>query len=175
MSSGPEANILLVDDRPENLASLEAMLADLGQNLVRAQSGEEALRQLLEHVPDYFAVILMDVRMPGMDGLETAETIRSRKSLRDTPIIFVTAHSDNEAELAKAYALGAVDFIFKPVVPEILKAKVSVFVELLKKTEQVKEQAEQLRQLEEKERRERELLSLDRLSSQDDSRSATEP
>jgi len=141
-------NILLCDDRPDKLMALEAILGDLGQNLVRAYSGREALRALLHQD---FAVILLDVNMPVMDGFETAEMIRTRPRSQQTPIIFFTAMSEAEAHVFRSYSLGAVDFIRTPVVPEILKAKVSVFVELYKKTEQVKRQAEEMRLLQERE------------------------
>jgi PAS domain S-box-containing protein len=145
-------NILLVDDTPENLVALEAVLSDLEQNLVKARSGEEALRLLLR---GEFAVILLDVNMPGINGFETAELIRQRKSTEHIPIIFVSAISTSDTHLFKGYSLGAVDYIFTPVNPEVLRSKVTVFVELLKKTEESKRQAEQLRALEEKEHRER--------------------
>jgi PAS domain S-box-containing protein len=152
LNDGPRVNILLVDDTPENLVALEAVLEDLGQNLIKARSGEEALRLLLKQE---FAVILLDVNMPGLNGFETAELIRQRKSTEHIPIIFVSAISTSDTHLFKGYSLGAVDYIFTPVVPEVLRSKVSVFVELLKKTEEAKRQAEQLRQIEEKEHRER--------------------
>lgn len=145
-------NILLVDDTPENLIALEAVLSELGQNLVKARSGEEALRLLLRQE---FAVILLDVNMPGLNGFETAELIRQRKSTEHIPIIFVSAISTSDTHLFKGYALGAVDYIFTPVIPDVLRSKVNVFVELLKKTEETKQQAEQLRQHEEKEHREK--------------------
>jgi len=161
--SGPEAtaapllgddrvSILLVDDRPDKLLALEAILGDLGQNMVRAYSGREALRALLQQD---FAVILLDVNMPMMDGFETAEMIRSRPRSQQTPIIFFTAMNEMEAHVFRSYSLGAVDFIRTPVVPEILKAKVSVFVDLYKKTEQVKRQGEQMRLLQEREHRQK--------------------
>ena len=115
---------------------------------MRAYSGREALRALLQQD---FAVILLDVNMPIMDGFETAEMIRSRPRSQQTPIIFFTAMSEAEAHVFRSYSLGAVDFIRTPVVPEILKAKVSVFVDLYKKTEQVKRQGEQMRLLQERE------------------------
>ena len=127
--------ILLVDDQPANLVSLEAILEDLGQDLVKATSGTEALRQLLK---DEFAVILMDVRMPGMDGLETAAVIRERERSRHTPILFVTAHKDDE-HLFRGYDAGAVDFLCKPINPLVLRSKVSVFVELRRKSELLKQ------------------------------------
>src|SRR5919197_3112549 len=136
--------VLLVDDMPQNLLALEAMLGDLGLALVRAQSGEEALRRVLQ---DDFAVILLDVLMPGMDGLETAALIRERARSRDTPIIFITAAGRDEDLIARGYALGAVDYIVKPVHPAILRSKVVVFVELFRKTAQVREQAAALARL----------------------------
>jgi hypothetical protein len=136
-----DINILMVDDHPENLLALEAILDSLGQNLVRANSGEQALRCLLNQD---FAVILLDVQMPGMDGFETAALIRQRERSRHTPIIFLTAFSKSEAFVSKGYETGAVDYLMKPVVPEILKAKVAVFVELFQKTAAVKRQAAQL-------------------------------
>jgi len=141
--SSPEpgrCKILLVDDQPEKLVTLKAVLAELGEELVEANSGREALRRLLE---EDFALILLDVNMPGMDGFETATLIRQRKSSEDTPIIFVTAFSD-DALSARGYSLGAVDYIITPFVPEVLKSKVSVFVDLYKKTEQVTRQATSL-------------------------------
>src|SRR5918912_2856144 len=122
--------ILLVDDMPQNLLALEAMLGDLSLDLVRAQSGAEALRQVLQ---DDFAVILLDVLMPGLDGLETAALIRERERSRATPIIFITAAGRDEDLIAHGYALGAVDYIVKPVHPVILRSKVAVFVELFRK------------------------------------------
>lgn len=120
-------NILLVDDRPENLLALEAVLEDLGQNLVRVSSGADALRALLDQE---FAVILMDVMMPEMDGYEAASLIRQRETTQHTPIVFVTAINHDEAHIAKGYEQGAVDYIFKPIDPHILRAKVKVFIEL---------------------------------------------
>ncbi len=137
----PKVNILLVDDKLENLLALEAILEKLGENLVRATSGEEALRCLLHQD---FAVILLDVQMPGMDGFETATLIRNRGRSRHTPIIFLTAFSTSDQMLFKGYALGAVDYLLKPLDPNILTSKVIVFVELFKKTEAVKQQAAQL-------------------------------
>ncbi len=135
-------NILLVDDRADKLTSLEAVLAELGQNIVKVQSGAEALRVLLRQD---FAVILLDVHMPVMDGFETAALIRQRERTERTPIIFITAISAAETHVSRGYSLGAVDYIFAPIVPEILRAKVAVFIELYKKTEQVKRQADWLR------------------------------
>jgi signal transduction histidine kinase len=142
---GPDAdrvNILLVDDQPANLLALEAMLQGLDQNLVKAESGREALKWLLTHD---FAVILLDVKMPDMDGFETAAMIRERDKSRDTPIIFLTAADKTHTEAVRGYAVGAVDYLVKPVVPEFVRSKVSVFVELAKKSELLRRQAEQLR------------------------------
>src|SRR3984885_15162808 len=136
----PKVKLLLVDDSPENLVSLEATLEGLGQELVLAQSGMEALRRLLE---DDFAAILLDVKMPEMDGFQTAELIRARKRSRHTPILFLTGYK-NEEHLFRGYDLGAVDFLFKPIVPEILQSKVAVFVELSRNTALLEHQTEVL-------------------------------
>ncbi len=133
--------ILLVDDTPENLVSLEATLSGLGEELVMANSGREALRHVLN---DDFAAILLDVRMPDMDGFETAELIRSRPRSREIPILFLTGYR-NEEHLFRGYDLGAVDFLFKPIVPEVLRSKVAVFVELSRSNAKLKEQADELR------------------------------
>src|SRR5947209_5954958 len=143
-----QVDILLVDDHANNLVALEAILLDLGHNLVKAHSGDDALRKLLA---GDFAVILLDVQMQGLDGFETAKLIRGREKSRQTPIIFLTAFEHNRLSAEEAYALGAVDYLIKPVIPVILKAKVKGFIELFLKTEQVKQQAEQLRQLERRE------------------------
>jgi serine phosphatase RsbU (regulator of sigma subunit) len=140
--------ILLVDDQPNNLLALEAVLDHLEYKLVKAHSGEEALRRLLR---DDFALILMDVLMPGMDGFETAELIRQRERTRYTPIIFVTAIGRSDAHVARGYSAGAVDYLFKPLIPEVLRSKVAAFVELFRKSEEVKRQGEQLRELERRE------------------------
>src|SRR5689334_16565482 len=140
MSDADTTNILVVDDLPEKLLVYRSVLDELGQNLVTAQSGEEALGLVLRHE---FAVILLDVSMPpGMDGFETAALIRRRRRSAHTPIIFLTAFAD-EVRAAEGYAHGAVDFILTPVVPEILRAKVRVFVELYRMTQQVRRQAEE--------------------------------
>jgi len=141
-SDSNRVNILLVDDQPANLLALEAMLQGLGQTLVKAESGREALRWLLTHD---FAVILLDVKMPDMDGFETAALVRQRDKSRYTPIIFLTAADKTHTEAVRGYAVGAVDYLVKPVVPEFVRSKVSVFVELAKKTEQLRRQAELLR------------------------------
>lgn len=146
----PKVNILLVDDRPENVLALEAVLGDLGQHLVRASSGMEALRKLLTQE---FAVILLDVQMPEMDGFETAQLIRSRERTRYTPIVFITAINTSDEHVARGYSLGAVDYLFKPIVPEILKAKVAAFVELRRKTEALQAEIEHRRRAEEEVRK----------------------
>jgi PAS domain S-box-containing protein len=139
--SDERVNILLVDDQPNNLLALESILSDMSQNLVKAHSGRQALRHLLEND---FAVILLDVQMPEMDGFETATLIRQRDRSRDTPIIFLTAVSRSETNVFRGYELGAVDYIFKPFHPEILRSKINVFVELFRKREAIKRQAHQL-------------------------------
>jgi signal transduction histidine kinase len=121
--------ILMVDDKPENIMALEAVLDDLGEELIKANSGKEALRACLEHD---FAVILLDVKMPDMDGFETAAMIRERERSKDTPIIFLTALKSEE-HLFRGYYMGAVDYLYKPIVPEVLRSKVTVFVDLTKK------------------------------------------
>src|SRR5690606_11900142 len=131
---GSTFDILVVDDNPANLLAIEAALGGLGLNLVSAQSGADALRHLLERD---FALILLDVEMPGLNGFETARLIRGRLRTRHVPIIFITAYSRDDREILEGYALGAVDFLFKPIVPEILRAKASVFVELLRRTDVV--------------------------------------
>jgi PAS domain S-box-containing protein len=146
------AAILAVDDNPNELVALDATLAPLGQPIVRAQSGEDALRQLLR---GDFAVILLDVRMSGMSGLETARLIKARTRTRLVPIIFLTGVSDHEeTQIARGYSAGAVDYVFKPVQPEILRSKVSVFVELHRQQRRL---ALQERRLREADRRELEL------------------
>src|SRR3954447_17382284 len=140
----PQAKILLVDDEPKSLFALQELLSTLGQNLMIAQSGEEALRLALKND---FAVILLDVRMPGIDGFETARLIRSRERSRLTPIIFLTAAANEMTSMFRGYEAGAVDYLQKPVVPEILKAKVAVFVELFRKSERLKESEDKLRRL----------------------------
>jgi two-component system, sensor histidine kinase and response regulator len=134
-------NILLVDDQPANLIAMEAMLQGLGQNLIKADSGREALKWLLTHE---FAVILLDVKMPEMDGFETAELIRQRDKSRHTPILFLTAGDNTQTQAFRGYAVGAVDYLVKPVVPEFVKSKVAVFVELAKKNALLRRQAQLL-------------------------------
>ena len=137
-----KANILLVDDRPENLVALEAILGSLNQKLVPVRSGDAALKALLS---DEFAVILLDVVMPGMDGFETAAHIKRRPRTRDVPIIFLTALNSERDYAFRSYSAGAVDYIAKPFDPWVLRAKVSVFVDLYMKNRQLSEQAALLR------------------------------
>ncbi len=139
MGRPEKINILIVDDLPDKLLALQTVLEDLGENVVTARSGRETLRLLLKQD---FAVILLDVNMPDMDGLETAALIRQRKRSEHTPILFVTAF-DDERRLARGYSLGAVDYILSPVSPDVLRTKVGVFVDLFRMTEQVKRQAEE--------------------------------
>jgi len=127
MSDDGKVNILLVDDRPDKLLALEAVLEDLGQNVVRAYSGREALRHVLNQE---FAVILLDVNMPGMDGFETAGLIRQRKNSEHVPIIFITAFGDDPEEIHRAYSAGGADYLVKPLDAEIVRKKVAVFVDL---------------------------------------------
>jgi signal transduction histidine kinase len=134
-------NILLVDDQPGKLMAHEAILASLGENVVRATSGPEALQHLLRQE---FAIILLDVNMPGMDGFETAQLIRQRPRYEKTPIIFITGYNTTDIDKLKGYRLGAVDYLFLPLIPEVLLAKVSVFVELARQTQIIKRQAEHL-------------------------------
>jgi CheY-like chemotaxis protein len=151
-------SILLVDDQPEGLLALEATLAPLGQRLVLAKSGREALRHLLT---GDFAVILLDVVMPEMDGFETAQLIRERERSRDTPILFLTALSRGQLPEMRGYAVGAVDYLLKPYEPEILRSKVGIFVDLFRKSELVRRQAEALRDAQQREH-ERELAEANR-------------
>lgn len=137
-----KANILLVDDRAENIIALEAILSSLNQTLVPARSGDAALKALLS---DEFAVILLDVLMPGMDGFETAAHIKRRPKTRDVPIIFLTARNAEPDYAFRSYSAGAVDYIAKPFDPWVLRAKVSVFVDLYTKTRQLSDQATMLR------------------------------
>ncbi len=136
-----KVNILLVDDRPENLLTLEAVLENLGENLVKASSGPEALRCLLDRD---FAVILLDTQMPGMDGFEMASILKGRQRTQTTPIIFITAIDRSDAHVFKGYSIGAVDYLFKPIVPEILRAKVVTFVELYRKNQELLQQAQRI-------------------------------
>lgn len=137
MQPNEKVNILLVDDKPENLLALEAILDSLDQNIVKAKSGAEALKYLLKQD---FAVILLDVQMPVMNGFETAKLIRSRPTSEYTPIIFITALNRDEEYVCQGYSIGAVDYLFKPIVPEILLAKVRTFISLFKATQVLKKQ-----------------------------------
>ncbi|HEY3853368.1 MAG TPA: ATP-binding protein [Verrucomicrobiae bacterium] len=139
----PEAlvNILLVDDQPGKLLAHESILSELGQRIIKARNGVEALGQLLKHD---FAVILLDVNMPNMDGFETAALIRQRPRFEKTPIIFITGYNTTDLDRLKGYELGAVDYLFLPVVPQVLKAKVTAFVELARQNQIIKSQAEDL-------------------------------
>jgi PAS domain S-box-containing protein len=153
-----QVDILLVDDRAENLLALEAILEPLGQRLVRAQSGEAALRCLLERE---FAVILLDVQMPGMNGFETARMIKARDRTKHVPIIFLTAISKDDDYVFKGYSVGAVDYMSKPFQPEILRSKVQVFVDLYVQRRRIAEQEQRIRDIERQElelRHMRELL-----------------
>jgi PAS domain S-box-containing protein len=139
------ANILLVDDRPENLLALEGILEPLEQNLLYAHSGEDALRLLLQHE---VAIILLDVQMPVLDGFETAALIKQRERTKHIPIIFITAISKDEQHVFRGYSAGAVDYVFKPFNTEVLRSKVRVFIELYEKTQRLQEQAELLKEQE---------------------------
>ena len=152
-------NILIVDDLPEKIMVYRAILEDLQHNLITAQSGEEALKLVLKHE---FAVILLDVNMPGVDGFETATLIRSRKKSAKTPIIFLTAFND-DFNVAQGYASGAVDYLPTPVVPEVLRAKIKVFIELFQMRQQAAVQAEERAKreaAEESDRRKDEFLAI---------------
>jgi signal transduction histidine kinase len=141
-------SILLVDDRRENLLALEAILEPLGQTMVRAGSGPEALKQVLVLDP---AVILLDVQMPGMNGFEVAEIIKSRERSRTIPIIFLSAISKEDAYVFKGYSMGAVDYVFKPFNPDVLRSKVAVFVDLYVKQRELGRQGELLRESQKRE------------------------
>jgi CheY-like chemotaxis protein len=143
--SGPadsSPKILIVDDRPENLLALEAILQGLGHELVKAHSGEEALKRLLT---EDFALILLDVQMPGMDGFETATHIKQRERTRDVPIVFLTAIDGEAHQAFRGYAAGAVDYLSKPFDPWVLRAKVGVFIELYERRRELADQADELR------------------------------
>src|SRR4051794_23724080 len=140
MSSAP--SILLVDDSPENVAALRAVLEPIGVECVAARSGFEALRAVLRHD---FAAILLDVQMPHMDGLETAAMIKRRERSRDTPIIFITGHEREPTMIARAFSLGAVDYVDKPYEPALLRAKVQALVDLQRKDAELRESEERFR------------------------------
>jgi len=145
VTNEPVANILIVDDDAKSLVAMEALLSGPGRRLVRAESGSEALRCLLR---EDFVLVLLDVRLPDMDGFETAALIRQRESLRYVPIIFLSAIDTLEDDAYRGVASGAVDYLFKPVVPQVLQAKVSVFIDLFRMNERLKRQA--VRQTEER-------------------------
>jgi diguanylate cyclase (GGDEF)-like protein len=153
--------ILVVDDRPENLLVLEGLLEDLPCNIVKASSGNEALGLMLEYD---FALVLLDVQMPEMDGFETAALMRSREITRNIPIVFVTALYKEQKYIFKGYEIGAVDYLFKPIEAVILRSKVNVFLELNKQKLQLKEQADsiksKLEELQELQETNKELQSL---------------
>src|SRR5262245_46963393 len=142
-AADPKANVLLVDDSPANLLALEAVLDGLGYQLTKAASGEEALRLV---AGQEFAVVLLDVRMNGLDGFETARRLRAQKRSRHTPIIFLTAYDDKPAA-DQAYGLGAVDYLVKPIEPIVLRAKVAGLVELYAQKQQARRQADLFRLL----------------------------
>ncbi|HEX8796001.1 MAG TPA: hybrid sensor histidine kinase/response regulator [Polyangiaceae bacterium] len=142
MDRRPDTRILVVDDRHEQLVTLRAMLSDLADQLVCVSSGRDALRTLLD--PTEYALMLLDVHMPGMDGFELAELVRQHRVHKNTPIIFITADGD-DVQARRSYTLGAVDYILSPVVPAVLRSKVHVLVELHRKTIQTRMQAEALR------------------------------
>jgi signal transduction histidine kinase len=146
--SGESVKLLLVDDRPENLLALEAILEPLGQILIRANSGPDALKHVLA---EDFAAILLDVQMPGMNGFEVAEIIKSREKSRTIPIIFLSAISKEDAYVFKGYSMGAVDYVFKPFNPDILRSKVAVFVDLYLKQSEIQRQADLLRESQKRE------------------------
>lgn len=155
MDATPKANILLVDDDPKGLYALGELLASVGENLLLARSGEESLRTVLEHD---LALILLDVRMPGMDGFETARLIRARERSRLTPIIFLTAAADEVTSVFRGYEVGAVDYLVKPLVPEVLRSKVAVFVELHRKTAELSREIAERRLAEQRVRESEEKL-----------------
>jgi signal transduction histidine kinase len=145
-----KTNILMVDDQPGKLLSYEAMLDELGENLIKAHSGMEALERLLK---TDIALVLMDVSMPGMDGFETAQMIHDHPRFQDTPIIFISGIHMTDLDRLKGYQHGAVDYVSVPVVPELLRAKVKVFVELHRKTQQLEVLNAQMTRLQDEERR----------------------
>jgi signal transduction histidine kinase len=146
--SSDSVSLLLVDDRPENLLALEAILEPLGQSLIRANSGPEALKQVLA---SEFAAILLDVQMPGMNGFEVAEIIKSREKSRTIPIIFLSAINKEDAYVFKGYSMGAVDYVFKPFNPDVLRSKVAVFVDLCLKQREIQRQGDLLRESQKRE------------------------
>jgi signal transduction histidine kinase len=156
-------NILIVDDQPGKLLSYKSILGGLGEELIPARSGKEALQQLLRYE---FALILLDVVMPEMDGFETALLIRQHPRLEHTPIIFLTSLSTSDVDRLKGYELGAVDYVFAPIVPEILRAKVAVFVELNRKRRELSEANELLRvEIAERKKAQLQALQAERLAA----------
>jgi len=138
------AKILIVDDREDKLIALESVLSTLGESIVLAKSGRDALREILHHE---FAVILMDVFMPSMDGFETAAMIRQRVQCAHTPIIFITSVHNTDDLTARGYSLGAVDYIFSPIVPDVLRTKIGVFLDLYRKSKLIEEQGQKIGKL----------------------------
>src|SRR5580765_8299102 len=137
-----QPKILLVDDREDNLLSIEAILGPDGYSFVRANSGRQALKILLQEFD--FALMLMDVQMPNLNGFETASLIYEREKLKHIPIVFITANSYGDENIFKGYRAGAVDYIYKPINPELLRAKVSVFIDLYRKNHQLMAQEQKL-------------------------------
>src|SRR6478672_7035099 len=138
----PEVRILVVDDREDNLFSIEAILERDGYTIVKANSGRAALKIILKQQD--FTIILMDVQMPGLSGFETASLIYESERLKHIPIIFITAHDHSEENVFKGYQLGGVDYIYKPINPELLRVKVAVFVELYKRNHELMMQEQKL-------------------------------
>jgi C4-dicarboxylate-specific signal transduction histidine kinase len=175
MNTPNQAHILIVDDTPQNLVALEAVLKELNQHLIFAQSAKEALRLVLQYD---FAVILLDVNMPDINGFETARLIRSREKSSYTPIIFLSALHKEEMDVNQGYAMGAVDYIFKPINPIILRSKVQVFIDLFTKSTlaiKLQQELEQRRRIEQRARRQQYQLQLaeqDRLSAMEEMTSA---
>ncbi|MBI3650510.1 MAG: response regulator [Acidobacteria bacterium] len=143
MQEKHKVNLLLVDDHLDNLTAMRAVLEELGENIVTVDSGKKALRRLLD---EEFALVLLDVDMPLLDGFEVAEMMRQVKKLQHTPIIFLTAFYQNESQVFKGYSLGAVDYLFKPFEPEILKAKARFFIDLYRKNAEIQVQAQLLQE-----------------------------
>src|ERR1700739_1550187 len=137
-----QPKIMLVDDREDNLLSMESVLEPDGYRLVKATSGRQVLKLLLGDLD--FALILMDVQMPGLNGFETAALIYERERLRHIPIVFITAHNAGEEHIFRAYQAGAVDYIYKPVNPDLLRAKIHIFIDLYKKNHQLIQQEQKL-------------------------------
>ena len=162
-TSPSQVRILAVDDREDNLLSIETILEERQFEIIKARSGREALKILLKD--QNFTLILMDVLMPGMNGFETASLIYDRESLRNIPIIFITAHHEGEEKMFEGYKMGAVDFIYKPINPELLKFKVEVFVELFRKTNELKSKEAKLLNANQRLEKEIEMRLLQSLSS----------